>query len=176
MKKTLTLITLLLILTTQTHAYRLRPYKKKPTPQEAAVKFVNLLAKSEFKDAWNMLTEHSKKVIARLTIQRYEDLDEKIYTVDEMMYMLHTNSGGHRTVMFEDLRKYWCRKNGIPQSALSNVKAKKIKAGNSEALVRLDFNGKKVDLIMKNKQKFTPKWEAAWFPAKLGEKFWKGIN
>lgn len=159
MKKTVLFILLIALLSTPAFA---RP--RKETPQKAAVEFAVSLGKSQFDKSWLLITEHSKKRIAQLAIQRFEDLDDRIYTLESMMLMLQTNEDGHRTVMFEDLRKLWCSSVGVKPKDLTEAKASLIKGNDREALVKLTVAGKSVTLKMINEKSWKEQWKAAWYP------------
>lgn len=159
MKKFAVIIGLLILISSPVWA---RP--KRETPQKAAVEFAVSLGKSQFDKSWLLITDHSKKRIAQLAIERFEDLDDRIYTLDSMIHMIQTNEDGHRTVMFEDLRKIWCGGIGVKPKDLTGAKAELIKGNQKEALVKITVSGRSATLKMINESDWKDQWKVAWYP------------
>ena len=134
-------------------------------PAVAAKSFVLTLARSDFELSWNGVTKDSQDKIALMTIKRYEDLDEVIYTLPNMKLLLLTNAEGHRTVMFEDMTRSWCRKIGIKPTQLKNVRAAVVKGNRKNAVVRLYFGKKTATLQMENEIDWKDNWRAVWHPS-----------
>jgi hypothetical protein len=86
--------------------------------------------------------------------------------VEEMKFLLLTNSEGHRTVMFEDLTKQWCAKIGVAQAALRKVKVIPLKEDGKKAVVRLEMAGKKVNMNLVNEGDWNPRWKVVWMTGK----------
>lgn len=134
----------------------------KDTPEYAAGEFLRTLGYANFERSYEMMDQHSKKTLIRITIDRFADLDNRIYQVDEMDYLLRTNIEGHRTVVFEDMVKQWCAGLKIKVSDLQTARTVFLKLKSPDtALVRFTAGGKTSMLVMK---KETGTWKASWYP------------
>jgi protein-disulfide isomerase len=157
---------LFLLLFLLTAASSLAAAPAKETPEKVARDFVVSLGKNYFEKSWSLLSKSSQDAIAQKTINRFEDLDDAVYTVEEMKFLLLTNSEGHRTVMFEDLTKQWCAKIGVAQAALRKVKVIPLKEDGKKAVVRLEMAGKKVNMNLVNEGDWNPRWKVVWMTGK----------
>ncbi|MFP4499154.1 MAG: hypothetical protein ACLFQV_13170 [Vulcanimicrobiota bacterium] len=126
--------------------------------------FMHNLGKADYFQAYKQLDEHSKQTIIQITIDRFQDLDNRLYTRDEMDYLLRTNVNGHRTVIFEDLLFGWCDHLGIKPESLKNATAVTAKKHDPHKVtLEITAGSKKFDLVMK---KEAGMWKAAWYPGK----------
>ncbi len=157
---TVTLIIAILMISTPALAQRRDP----DAPAKAARQFILSLVQSQFDRSWHGVTGESQKKIARMTINRFEDLDGAVYTLESMMHLLLTNSHGHRTVMFEDMTRSWCQEWGIEVKDLEKVKVEVVKGNPDNAVVRLSLGDKSTILEMVNPDDWRENWKAIWHP------------
>jgi hypothetical protein len=155
LKNTFLIIITLLLLGSSAQAQRFRE-----TPQNAAKNFVQSLGNADFDMSWRLLSGKAKKAIAQKTIDRFEDIDNKIYQLTEMEYLLLTNAEGHRTVMFEDLTKSWCRQIGASPASLKKASASIVSQKEKRAVVKVSAGTARTTMIMVNEDG----WKAEWCP------------
>jgi hypothetical protein len=156
----LVILSCILILSSLNPAYA--KYVPPEDPAQTAMKFIKTLGDNDYHRAYLLMTTHSRKVMLRYAINRFQDLDDKLYSTLEMDHLFQTNAGGHRTVVFEELIGRYCKKWGVKPSQLTKVYTKLIKMeGPEQAVIRVTVTNKSKQLIMK---KEAGEWKTAWYP------------